>query len=151
MKVILKYIIILVGSIFVLGFVSYIYFVTQFSAVYPPIKEYKFPTNVSGLRLAIIKTLDNHEKFEYQFTDTIGNMDNGFAYYIVLKIKDPQMDNEFTFKFFEPKGQTNMSRIDLIGAFDRINNTGGYKIKENHVPHLVDIFDKEFIDKLVID
>lgn len=146
----MKYIKILISIILIFGLGSCIYFVSQFSAVYPPIKKYKFKTNVANLRLAITETLDNPDKYEYKFKDTVGNKENGFAYYVDLRIKNTQMDNDYTFKFYEFQRPANNSSIDLIGAFDKINKTGGYKIKDNDVPRLIDLFDKEFISDLTI-
>jgi len=143
----------IVGLIIGLGLLiisGFIYFASQISAVYPPIKEYKFPTSASNLKLEIIRTLDNQKEFEYKFTDTLGNEQVGFAYYIDLRIKDLQMDNEYTFKYYDNLGHLDNSKIDLIGAFDKIRKTGGYKTKDADVPRLINIFDKEFINKLEI-
>ncbi len=142
----LRYIVILI----VLG--GFIFFASRISTVYPPIKEYKFQTTASDLRLSIIKTLENQDKFEYKFTDTVGNEQNGYAYYIDLRIKDRQIDNNYTFKYYDEErflGKIKTSKIDLIGAFDKIHNTGGYKLKDTDVPKLISIFDVEFIDKII--
>jgi len=144
----MKHVIILISTILVIGLGSCVYFVSQFSAVYPPIKEYKFQTKSADLRLAIIETLGNPEKFEYKFTDTVGTAQNGFAYYVDLRIKGQQMDYDYTFKYYDKKGKSGISKIDLIGAFDKISKTGGYKTKDNDVPRLIDIFDKEFMNDL---
>jgi hypothetical protein len=69
-----------------------------------------------------------------------------------LRIKGQQIDNNYTFKYYEEKGflsKTRTSKIDLIGAFDKIHNTGGYKLNDTDVPKLISIFDVEFIDKII--
>ncbi|MGY5353597.1 hypothetical protein [Wenyingzhuangia sp. IMCC45467] len=147
----IKHLIILVWIILLIVLGSCIYFVSQFSAVYPPIKEYKFQSDLSNIRTAIIKTLDNPEKFEYKFTDVVGNAQNGFVYHVDFKIKGPQMNYDYNISFYNENGKNEISKIKLIGAFDKINKTGGFKIKDNDVPRLVSIFDSIFIVNLKIN
>ena len=143
-----KYIIILICIIILAVFGGWLYFVSMFSSVYPPIKEYKFKVSASTLRSTMINVLDNLEKYDYNFKDTVGNVSKGYSYYINLKIKGQKMDDRFTFKFYSKKLQPDISKIDLIGAFDNINKTGGYKLKDPDVKKLVEVFEMEFINKL---
>ena len=143
-----KYIIILICVIILAVFGGWLYLVSMFSSVYPPIKEYKFQVSSSNLRSTMINVLDNPEKYDYNITDTVGNVSKGYSYYINLKIKGHDMDERFTFKFYSKKSRPDISKIDLIGAFDNINKTGGYKLKDQDVKKLVEVFEREFIDKL---
>lgn len=145
-----KYIIILISFLTLVAFAGWIYFVSMFSSVYPPIKDYKFQVSASNLRTAIVKSLENYDRYEYNFTDTVGSEHKGYAFYIIVRIKGQQMDNEYTFKYYSKKLHPNKSKIDLISAFDKINKTGGFKLKDPDVKRLVEIFDNEFIDKLIL-
>ena len=129
-----------------------LYFATQISATYPPIKEFEFETPVSNLKIAIIEALKDRNKFEYEFTDTVGSKENGYAYYIDLRIKGLKMDNYYTIRYEEDKkgfwNKTIISQIKLISAFDKIHNTGGCKPEDTDVAKMTAIFKSEFIDKI---
>lgn len=131
-----------------------LYFATQISANYPPIKEYVFKTSVSNLKIAITEALKDRNKFEYEYTDTVGSKKNGYAYYIDLRIKGPKMDNYYTIRYEEEKkgfwNKTIISRIKLISAYDKIHNTGGCKPEDVDVAKMTAIFKSEFIDKIQI-
>ena len=148
------FIFLLIGTIFLIIIGGGLYFVSQISAVYPPIKVYEFHECASDLKIEIIKTLDNKDKFEYKFTDIVGNKRNGYAYYVDLRIKGQQIDNNYTFKYYDKKRflrNAIISKIDLIEAIDKIHGTGGYKIDDLDVIRLIGDFEKEFIDKILID
>lgn len=132
------------------GIFSGIYFVSQFSAVYPPIKQYDFSTNVNDLEKIIIDLVEKEPDFNYSKKDTVGNLENGFAYYMEIEIKNSDCDIIYLIKYCDSKYSNNNkqhSELKLIHTFDRPNNIGGYKIKENGVKGLLEIFDKEILVK----
>jgi len=141
-----------ISIVILIVFGGLLYFATQISATYPPIKEYEFEIPVSDLRIAIKEALKERDKFEYEFTDTVGNKENGYAYYISLRIKGLKMDNYYTIKYEEDEkgfwNKTIISKIKLISAFDKIHNTGGCKSEDTDVAKMTTIFESKFIDKI---
>ncbi|MEZ5083680.1 MAG: hypothetical protein R2750_09540 [Bacteroidales bacterium] len=147
----LKWTSILIGTISVILICSGLYFVTQFSAVYPPMAKYHYSMNVMQLQKTIIDITNIQQNISYQLTDTVGSNENGFAYYMNVKIKDIDAEYEYTLKYNEEKKfwkQNTSSELDIISAFDNIHKTGGYKIEGKDVKKLIDIFENEIINKI---
>lgn len=122
------------------------YFVSNISAVYPPIKKYELQMSQSDFRQFINYNKHDTLDFEFNLTDSTGNKETGFYYYVDCKIKNVGFDNLFNFKYY--KNETNnFITLNLIGAFNLSSNIGGYKMKDNGVPELTEIFENRFVEK----
>ena len=143
----IKYVIvILIIGVIGAGIFYGLYFVTQFSAVFPPIKTYEFTTDVNGFESTITNYIENSPRVTYQKTDTVGNVKNGFAYY--MKINLIEQNIEYLIKYENSNslnGNIQHSEIKLIHIFDKNRNEVGYKIKDEGVLELLELFESEIV------
>lgn len=122
-------------------------FVSNFSAVYPPIKKYNIQMTQSDFREIINTSKNKNINIDFKLTDSTGNKQIGFFYYVDCQIRNVSTDNLFNFKYY--KNETDeFITIDLIGAFDLESKTGGYKKKDIGVQELIELFENQFIEKL---
>lgn len=75
----------------------FIYFVTGVSSVSPPIKKYQYFGSVNQLISGFEKYSSNHSALTFKITDTVGVFENGYAYYLTIKM----MNNEALVKQFD--------------------------------------------------
>ena len=91
------------------------------------------------------------EKYTHKFTDTNGDNETGYEYYVDLRINTRTKKYEYQYKYLENTGlwaKEGTSKIELIGAFNLIDSLGGYKKEDEGMKDLVNIFETEFIEKL---
>lgn len=148
----IKYgVVILIIVIVATGIISGIYFVSQISAVYPPIKEYNFKLSVNDFEKRIVEIGKKEPTINYFKQDTVGNLKNGLAYYMEIVIKDKNTEINYLIKYNDSKYSTDNQQhleLKLIHAFDEFNNIGGYHIEDEGVNKLLEIFYKEIILKI---
>jgi len=145
----IKYgIVILIIVIVATGIFLGIYFVSQVSAVYPPIKEYNFTLSVNDFEKKIIEIAEKEPNLNYFKQDTVGNLENGFAYYMEIVIKDKNTEIDYLVKYSDSKYNQQHLELKLIHAFDKLNNIGGYHIEDAGVKKLLETFYKEIVLKI---
>ncbi len=130
---------------------TYIFIVSQLTAVYPPVKEYILTATVPGLKRKMLDLFKDKVKYTHVFTDTTGDNETGYAYYGDLRIDTHNKKYEYQYKYLQNAGvwrTEGTSKIELIGAFNLTDSLGGYKKEDEGMKDLVEIFDKEFIEKL---
>lgn len=143
----IKVFVIITVAIIGIGIFGVLYFVSQFSATYPPIKEYSYNSEVVTIEQLIIKAINKDTNITYKKTETVGGINNNFAYYIDITIEDVNDTIKYDIKYGN-YDNSDGSYIKLIGAFDRRNNTGGYKIENEGVPELAELFEQRIINRL---
>jgi hypothetical protein len=129
------------------GIFGVIHFVSQFSSTYPPIREYSYASEVDLLERLILEVINEDSTITYKKTDTVGGINNNYAYYMDISIED----NNDKFKYVIKYGNydnSDGSYIKLIGAFDPRNNTGGYKLENEGVTELTELFEQRIINVL---
>jgi len=147
----LIFILIIIGIIviFVLGIE--IYFVSQFSAVYDPLKEFKFPVNAELLKTKIYEIVKNDSNFSCKNTDTIGSVRKGFTYYLDIRYHYKRNKLAFTVKYKNTKhifSKKPTSELSLISVSDSMNKIVGYKNENQNIKNLVKIFEDSLVIKL---
>jgi hypothetical protein len=127
-----------------------IYFVSQISAVYPPLKEYDFSVNAMELQAMIFEVDQADTNLYCTITDTIGLKDDR-TYCMAIGFKKLGVNYGVRISYADHKkflSNTINSELRLIGVYDSTNKLGGYLPEDNGVPKLIDVFEKEFVSKL---
>lgn len=131
-----------------------IWFAGQVSAVYDPIKSYTYPLTRDDLKERIVQTTKINPNFTFELTDSTGTDINDLSYYAHILFKAENEEYEFQIKFNKKSSFWDseiQSQIALTAAFDKVRRTGGYQREDPEVERLVDIFERQIINKLRAD
>ena len=146
MKVI-KYIII---GLAVATFVYLIYFATQMSAVYDPVKIYQIGLTENEVYTQLTKISELKPNLKIVFSDSIGSEKEGRDYHCDMTFKDTT--NEYAFHFIYKRNNHDdeniKSEIELINAIDYGLKIDVHDIDHKEASRLVSIFEREITNKL---
>ena len=148
---IIKIVFIVAGLILTLLFFYGLYFVTQFSAVYDPLKSYTYSLTRNELKETLIQTTKEKSKLNFILTDSTGTDKKDLNYYADILIKTETEEYEFNILYKKKDSfwdKTVKSEISLIGVFDKVHKTGGYETNDPDVGKLINIFENEFLKEL---
>ncbi|MFC4232464.1 hypothetical protein ACFOW1_11210 [Parasediminibacterium paludis] len=134
----------LAGIIFII--ITIAYCVSQTSAVYPPMKEYKFLFTKDELGDRIINIDRDDNNLSFKITDTTGTSIDDVKYYANLHLTSGTTLYEFHL-FYKELDKTS-SIIGITGAFDNTHKLGGYIKNSETIKNLIDIFENKFINKI---
>jgi hypothetical protein len=143
---------ILIVGVFVAGVTVWVvYFTSHVSAVISPIKEYKVaapgkdkPEQVvldvikadSCLSYKVTSITDKKDDRKYFMDITLKYNSENYLYHVCVE----------TTKAF--LGSSKHTNLYITGAFNPVEETGGYKIEDNGVQDLVRQFEKAVVNKL---
>lgn len=141
-----KKITLILFPIVLIGFIgAFIYFITGITSTSPPIKEYGYSGTANNLISSFQKYAMTNPDLTLRITDTTGNVSNGYAIFMTVRMKDI----EYRLKFEEDNSSAKCkTMIKLVLAYDRSRNVGGYSKDAEGVDVLVDLFDKDILDDL---
>jgi hypothetical protein len=134
-----------------LFFGLFVFFVGGITAVVDPIKSYSYSLTRDELKQRLVETIKANSNLTFKLTDSTGTDRNDLHYHADILVKVGTEQYEFHIKYNkENKLWDNRvkSEISLIGAFDFGHKTGGYIPEAPGVSRLIDIFEKEVIEKL---
>jgi hypothetical protein len=148
----LKIFLIFIGILFSIIFFYLAYPILQISSTFEPLKEYNCSISQSNLDESLRSVRLSDSRITYQITDTTGSKGNGYKYYVTLLFKKSNIQNyEFNLNFEQQTVlwiNSNILKLNLVGAFDKSKNTGGYKKSDKDVPKLIDIFETDILPKI---
>jgi hypothetical protein len=127
------------------------YIATQVSAVYDPLKSYRYTLTIDELRERLNQTVKLKSNFTFNLTDSTGTDNSNLNYYANLSMKIGDDEYGFNIKYHKETSfwdRDIKSEISLIGAFDIVRKTGGYKTDDPDVEKLINIFESELIKDL---
>jgi hypothetical protein len=141
-----KTIIIVLGLILV-GFVgTCVYRVLSISSVYPPIKKYVYSGSANQLITGIREYVSTNSNVSFKITDTVGDNNTGYATRVDIELKHQMHYITYNLQFEEKKdGMIVKTSIELLGAYDKTGNIGGYIKEAKGVKPLVDVFESDFL------
>jgi hypothetical protein len=149
-KEILIVAVVLAGCLGLLG-----WFAGGVSAVYDPIKTYRYSLTRDELQQKLIETVKANHNLTLKMTDTVGNRATGdLAYYADILFLVRRERYTFNIKFYKVDSFWNSdvrSEISLVGAFDNRQGDGGYIPEARGVDRITKVFETEVIEKLNID
>lgn len=127
-----------------------IYFVFQFTAIYPPIKKFHYSKTFSNFNNELKFLTSKRTNISYSLTDTTGSEDNGYIYYFNINVISPGKNNEFTVAFKTEKSWNGDKKntICLVGAFDMIHKVGGYSKESKGIDRLALAFEQDIYKQL---
>ena len=128
-----------------------IYFATQISATYDPLKSYQFSMTKEELEERLLQTVKSNPKMTLNPKDSTGTDKEYLHYYADISVKGGTDDYEFTISYYKRDSRWDSkakSEVSLIGAFDRANKTGGYKAESTDVEQLIAVFESQVISKI---
>jgi hypothetical protein len=135
-------------GLIILSFVAFvIYFAGGLSSTYPPLKEYYLETEIDEFQHRLMD-LDKAEFISLQMKDTTGYYPTDYSIYFEIIMNE---DIEFHLKYQLDKPLFKRERIemDLIGVFDKANNSGGYRMSDSEdIPSLIAKFENEILEQL---
>jgi hypothetical protein len=126
---------------FVIG--VFIYFAAGISATYPPIKEYKFSGNVDQLISGMREYTIANPEMILKKTDTTGNKKNGYAFYFTIEKTMIEYSLEC-----ENDISNGSTLIQLVSAYDKARNVGGYSKEAKGIDGLVKQFELDVLKPL---
>ncbi len=146
----LKTIAVIVGVALLLFIGVCTYFVVGISSVYPPIKSYEYPKSIHQLENSMTALAAANKNISFKNTAITGTEARGYHYYFTVELKNAANDLEYKIVYDKANNwiKTNTTEIKLVGAFDKINKTGGYKYKDKGVKELATLFEKDFLYRL---
>ncbi|WP_207429517.1 hypothetical protein [Pedobacter sp. SYSU D00535] len=139
---------VLFAAFLVLG--AFVYFVSQFTSVYPPIRKFEYSKNVTDFHNDLRTLISTRPNISFQLTDTTGTEENGYVYYYNIKVIDSKKSNEFNvaFKTEENWKGDRKNTICLVGAYDRIHKVGGYSKESKGIDRLAKAFEQDVYEEL---
>jgi hypothetical protein len=113
------------------------------------IKAYSYPGSVANFIIQVKSFAEKDSTVIAKTTDTTGTVKIGFEYYMDIELKNNRHDILYTIACENiNKGEKTGASIELVLAYDKINNIGGYNKKAQGVIPLISIFDEEFLKPL---
>jgi hypothetical protein len=126
----------------------FIYFVSGISYVYPDIKQYEFNEGMKQFKNKLVMFTSQNKKVSFSINDTTGNKNDGYAYYYTVNFDN----NEYDLKCEEKEFQNSIkTEISIVGAHNFKKRLGGYRIGDDGVKNLVNVFDEEIIKGLNVN
>ena len=123
-----------------------IYYLANISSVYDPMKKYEYSISSKDLEKAIIDIAKDDSTFHYKITNIIGH-----KHYMDFEIINDSTNLLYNINYIdseESKKDSPSSILSLVGAFDRINKCGGYKIENEAIKKLIITFEIRVKDKI---
>ncbi len=125
-----------------------IYFATQVSATYPPLKEYRFTLGTKELGALIKKSFDDDPSITLKMTGTVGSSQNRtYSMDIGMRIDSTIYKYNINYEI-ETLSNSRVVKIALVGAFDITHHIGGYRIQDRGLDNLITLFENRFIERL---
>ena len=129
-----------------------IYFVAGVSTTYPPIRKYEFSGNINQFINEIDKNGRIDSSLKITVVDTVGNAQNSNAIYFDIELKTSKDDILYGIKCEEnTSNNLNNTLINLVEAYDKKLNTGGYSKEAKDVGQLLDKFELIVLKPLIDD
>lgn len=129
---------------------GWIYFVGQFSAVYPPITKYVFSTDIIQFEEKTIDVVNKNPSFSYKLKDVTGT-DEPRNHYMDIDIK--KNAKKYIFNVFYVNKENFWTKkqyveLNVVGAFEQTTGKGGYKIDDEEVKVFINLFEKEIVERI---
>jgi hypothetical protein len=122
-----------------------LYFVGGVSATIPPIRTYNYAGEPAKFQSGISQLAKSDKNITYEITDTVGSEDVGFAFDTEITLKTPTRVIIYQLRYQADDSQT---KIELIMAYDKTHNLGGYGIKALGMNDILNVFQRSILTKL---
>lgn len=141
--IVIAFLIILIGYM--------LYLVVEMSSTYPGIKKYSFGVNKISLEQKLSDRINSSNGWSLEKKDSITG-ENEVCYWTSLLYEENGRKFEYDIKYcldLKTSNEDNVCvRLEVVGAFDYINKSGGYKLSDKDVEKLVQILDRAILSEL---
>jgi hypothetical protein len=148
----LKIIIVSIVLLSSIGVLYLIYPILQISSTFAPLREYNYPISKLDLEKSLYKLSLSDSRITYKITDSTSTNQIRYKYYVTLFLKKSSSQNyEYNLNYEEQIAlNKNFKKvnINLVGAFDKSKNTGGYKEEDKEVLNLINVFETDILSKI---
>jgi len=129
---------------------GFIYFVSGFTSVYPPIATYSYSGHVDSLISGIQAYSKKNPTVSFKDPDTVGSSRVPFPFYSDLGIHNPDRSVVYNLKFdpIDGSDRTKGTFVYIIGAHDYQHKIGGYTINDTGVRDMLKHFESGFLIEL---
>lgn len=145
-----KILLISIVTICIVCTLAMVYFASQVSAVYDPLKKYSYSISSKSLKNELFNLAKENSHIICKIGDTTGSKKSDFSYYMDIKEVESNSVIHYTIRYEDDNSfwKTNNSQLRLIGVFDSINKIGGFKVSDNGVPFLIKKFEQNILGKI---
>ena len=133
------------GVLVLTSIVVFIYFVGNFTSVYPPLEKYEFKIEINEFKRKLVK-LNNRENLKLEVTDITGNYPENYNVYFTIFQKE---NIEYNLKYSTEKSTFDKKyiQLSLLGVYE--NKIGGYRKKDSdNIKNLISKFETEIIKEM---
>lgn len=137
---------------FLIIFIAYIlYLVIGMSSTYPAIKEYSFGVNKASFEQKLSDRINSSKGWSLEKKDSIKG-ENEVCYWTSLFYEENGQKFEYDIKYCVDlqtlSGNNACVRLEIVGAFDHVKKSGGYKLSDKDVERLLEILDRTILNGL---
>jgi len=129
------------------------YFASMMSYTYPPLKEYSFQMNKTSFERTLINRIDS-VGWSIEKTDTTGGNEKRCYWALINYLIEDiniEYDIEYCFNYKDVNKVNNCIEFNIVGAFNFIEKTGGYKASDPGVKELLEYFENNILNGLAPD
>ena len=131
---------------------GFLYVVSRISPGHSGIKRYSYSGGVEEFISHLKNFSKKNSGTSIAITDTTGNVKTNYTVYIDIELKNSKSDLLYGIACTKTEDSNNKSvLIELVMAYDKIHNSGGYNKKAKGVEPLVNNFDSNFLTRLKHD
>lgn len=128
-----------------------LWFAIGMSSTYPSVKKYSFEANKTSFEKQLANKIDTSEGWALERRDSIKGEDEA-CYGASLFYTGNGQEFEYDIKYcFDNPLNGPRARLEVVGAFDHVMKSGGYKLVDRDVEKLMKILDSAIINELSAD
>lgn len=150
---------VIVLAIVVLGYILYLvgyilYFVIGMSSTFPAIREYHFATSNVSFEDKLTARVNASNGWSLEKTDTIKG-EGEVCYWASLTYQENGQQLKYDIKYCVGGDNSNNNGqcllLSVVGAFDYVNKSGGYKSSDKDVSELLQVLDRALLTDFAPD
>lgn len=135
--------------ILILAFIYFLYYTAHFFCIYPPIKEYCFQNNDTSLEETLTQKVISTKGWSIEKLDSMSrDNETSYHYNILYEEKNQKYNFNCKIELTKPLFGDSYVKLGVIGAFDDLKKTGGYKISDPDVKRLLKILENKIVNKV---
>ena len=140
---------IIIAVIAALVIAGFIYFVSGITSGNSVIKKYSYSGGVKDFISHVQSFSAENSNVVSKITDTTGTAQKGYTFYISIELKNNGDDILYSIACeSDSKSAASGTAIELVMAYDKIKNVGGYRKEAKGIDPLINSFDVNFLTPL---
>ncbi|MBT1696855.1 hypothetical protein KK083_08230 [Fulvivirgaceae bacterium PWU4] len=132
-----------------------LYFVIGISSTFPSIKEYHFATSQASFEEKLTARINASNGWSLENTDTVKGEKGDACYWASLTYQENGQHLKYDIKYCADGDDSNNDKkcflLYIVGAFDYVNKSGGYKSSDKDVSELLQVLDRALLTDFAPD